>query len=87
MSPAFLSSVLSKEYYTYYQTISLNFARVKKNMMRQFVCGSQLFQGSYLNLTGKGAFQKVLVFKAIIWNVYVKNKRGNKIVNMSNKWL
>nr|POF02373.1 histone-lysine n-methyltransferase atxr3 [Quercus suber] len=34
--------------------------RVKKNMMRQFVCGSQFFWSSYLNLTGKGAFQKVL---------------------------
>nr|POE73380.1 histone-lysine n-methyltransferase atxr3 [Quercus suber] len=34
--------------------------RVKKNTTCQFVCGSQFFQGSYLNLTGKGAFQKVL---------------------------
>ena len=87
MSLAFFSSVLSKEYYTYYQIISPNLARVKKNMMHQFVCGSQFFQCSYLNLTGKGAFQKVLVFKAIIWTVYVKNKKGNKIVNKSDKWL
>ena len=58
VSFAFLSSVLSGEYYTYYQIISLNFARVKKNMMRQFVCGSQFFWGSYLNLTGKRAFKR-----------------------------
>nr|POE73381.1 histone-lysine n-methyltransferase atxr3 [Quercus suber] len=35
--------------------------RVKKNTTCQFVCGSQFFQGSYLNLTGKGAFQKISI--------------------------
>ena len=54
----FVFSTLWRVLYILSNNFSLNFARVKKNMTRYFVCGGQFFRGSYLNLTGIGAFKR-----------------------------
>ena len=40
--------------------VDFSFCRVKKkNEASVCLCGSQVCRGSYLNLTGEGAFQKI----------------------------